>query len=71
MSRLYIIFSKTFDKEHKKDTGLKLLNISWSSHLKKGITLAIVISSGKTPSTRDKLYVSGLEICDNDNFRMD
>ena len=22
MSRLYIIFSKTFDKEHNKDTGL-------------------------------------------------
>ena len=70
---LYIIFSKTFDSEHKIDTGLLLSKISGSSHLNNGHTLATFILSGKIPSCNDMLQicVRGAQMDVNDNFKME
>ena len=46
-----LFFSKTFDEEQSNDTSLLLLNISSSSHLKRGMTLTIFILAVKTLST--------------------
>ena len=65
-----MIFSKSFDTVHSKDTGLYLLKSAGSSLLNNGIRLAIFNSSGKTPSCRDKLhiYVKGVDIASKDSF---